>query len=213
MLFVSFSPHRAAARVRALAAVAVLALTLLAAANALLAQMFFEGSDRQRLHAHLRQVREALAASDSAAALALLPERLEHRFAALPDVTLRVQGAYGQPLYEQGTTVPQVVLARAATTPAPLQQWVDAEERRWRGQAVLMRAPLDGAAPLAVVVALDVQRQWAFALRLHAALGVYVLLVCGALAWLARRVLAALVPPQHSGAVLSDVYIPQMTKY
>ena len=183
---------RRCAGVWALAVVGGALLALLALVVALALQMFFESSERARLGAHERQVREVLASTDSAAALAALPERMQRRFGALPDVALRVQGAFGQVLYEQGAPVPQEALARAAAAaPAPLLHWRDGDGRLWRGEVVMMSMPLDGAAPLVVALALDVQQQRLFGLRLQAALALYVLLAAAVLLWLARRVAAA----------------------
>ena len=184
-----FSSSRSAARAARRVAVAGCALlALLALALALAVQMFFESSERARLHAHAQQAREMLQATDSTAALAQLPERLQQRFGALPDVALRVQGAYGQTLYEQGAPVPQAALARAAAArPAPLLHWRDGGGRLWRGEVVQARVPLEGAALLTVALALEVQRQWLFGVRLAVALAAYVLLAGGALLWLARR--------------------------
>lgn len=205
-----FSSSRSAARAARRVAVAGCALlALLALALALAVQMFFESSERARLHAHAQQAREVLAATDSAAALAQLPERLQQRFGALPDVALRVQGAFGQTLYEQGAPVPQEALARAAAArPAPLLHWRDAEGSLWRGEALLMPMPLEGAAPLVVALALEVQQQWLFELRLQAALAAYVLLAAAALLWLARR--AAVAPGSPPAPLPAEKVEPRL---
>ncbi|MBQ9578773.1 MAG: hypothetical protein IJR28_04505 [Ottowia sp.] len=205
----SRSAGRRCAGVWALAVVGCVLQVLLALAVALALQMFFESSERARLGAHERQVREVLASTDSAAALAALSERMQRRFGALPDVALRVQGAYGQILYEQGAPVPRQALSRAAAAaPAPLLHWRDGDGRLWRGKVVMMRMPLESAAPLVVALALDVQQQRLFGLRLQAALVLYVLLAAAVLLWLARRVAA--VQPAREGQALAQRVEPRL---
>lgn len=186
-----------------LAATAALALALLAGACLLALYLFFESGDRARLHAHLQQARALLAQVDDAATLSALPVRLRDSFASLPDLAVRIQGPYGQTLYEQGAQadMPAALLARAPLAPpAPLLRW-SAQGRAWRGGALTMRMPLEGAAPLTAAVALDVQRQQAFLARLACALAAYLVLACALLAWLARRTAAASAP---GGAAPAD---------
>lgn len=173
----------------ALGLCAALALGLMAAACLLALYLFFESGDRARLHAHLQQARAALDRVDDAATLSALPARLHDSFASLPDLAVRIQGPHGQTLYEQGShaAMPPALLARPALAPpAPLVQW-RTPQHSWRGSALVVRMPMDGAAPLTVAMALDVQRQHAFWLRLGWALGAYLLLVWALLAWLLRR--------------------------
>lgn len=175
-------------RVRVLVAVAALTLAVVAAASLLALHLFFESGDRDRLHAHLQEVSALLARVDDTAALAALPEWLHQRFGDEPGLAVRVQGAWGQPLYEQGAqaAMPAALLAQPrAAAPAPLVRWRE-QGRAWHGSALIMRMPLDGAAPLAVAVALDVQRQHAFFTALGAAL--LALVLAG---WLALGLLAA----------------------
>lgn len=214
-MFSSSSSSRSAGRrcagVWALAAVACVLLALQALALSLAVQMFFESSERARLGAHERQAREELTATDSAAALATLPERLQRRFGALPDVALRVQGAFGQVLYEQGTTVPPQALARAvAAAPAPLLHWRDGDGRLWRGEVLRMPVPLESAPPLVVALALEVQQPWLFGVRLRVLLAAYVLLAAAALLWLARRVTLASRLPARTPQVPAQRVEPRL---
>lgn len=170
-------------------AATALALALLAGACLLALFMFFESGDRARLHTHLQQAHDLLAQVDDAVTLLALPVRLRDSFASQPDLAVRIQGPYGQILYEQGTQadMPADLLARAPRAPpAPLRRW-SARGHAWRGSALMMRMPMEGAAPLTAAVALDVQRQQAFLVRLAWALIAYLLLSCTLLAWLARR--------------------------
>ncbi|MDO5288828.1 MAG: hypothetical protein Q4F13_04255 [Pseudomonadota bacterium] len=179
-------------RVRVLAAVAALALGVVAGVCLLALHLFFESGDRDRLHAHLQETSALLARVDDTAALAALPGWLHQRFGDEPGLAVRVQGAHGQPLYEQAAhaAMPAALLARPhAAAPVPLVSWRE-QGRAWRGSALIMRVPLDGAAPLVVAMAVDVQRQHAFFTTLGAVLLGLVLagwLALGLLAGWARR--------------------------
>ncbi len=180
-----------------LTAACALALALLAAVSLLTLRLHFESRDRERLHAHLAEARAMLTRVDQTAALAALPAQLQAHFSDERELAVRVQGAYGQPLYEQGADAgwPAELLARppAAAQPAPLETWHH-QGGHWRGSAVLLRLPLDGAAPLTVAMALEIGPQAAFLTSFGWVLAAYVLLAALLLAllarWLAGRALA-----------------------
>ena len=180
-----------------LTAACALALALLAAVSLLALNLHFESRDRERLHAHLAEARALLSRVDQTAALAALPAQLQAHFSDERELAVRVQGAYGQPLYEQGPDAgwPAELLARprAVAQPAPLVTWRH-QGGAWRGSAVLLRLPLDGAAPLTVAMALEIGPQAAFLASFGWVLAAYVLLAALLLAllarWLARRALA-----------------------
>ena len=192
-----------------LTAACALLLALLAVVSLLALQLHFESRDRERLHAQLQAARALLTSVDHAAALAALPARLHHAFADEGDLAVRVQGALGQPLYEQGpqASLPAHLLARPSPAqPAPLLSW-HLDGRAWRGSAVLMRLPLDGAAPLTVALALDIGAQDAFVTRLRWTLIAYVLLAALAFAllarWLLGRAQSLAIKTRASGALQS----------
>ena len=115
---------------------------------------------------------------------------------------MRVQDPLGQPLYQQGpdTDLPEALLARpsAAAQPAPLVTWRQ-DGHAWRGSAMLIRMPLDGAAPLTVAMALDIAPQATFLTSFGWVLAGYVLLAALGLALLARWLVGrALGPPDNS---------------
>ena len=177
-----------------LTAACTLALALLAAVSLLALNLHFESRDRERLHAHLQQARALLARVDQTAALTALPAQLQAHFEDERDLAVRVQGPQGQALYEQApqAEMPAALLARpsAAAQPAPLVTWRQ-DGRAWRGSALLVRMPLDGAAPLTVAMALDIQPHQAFIASFRWALIGYVLLASLLFAllaqWLVRR--------------------------
>jgi hypothetical protein len=116
---------------------------------------------------------------DNTAALAALPARLDAAFCDEPDLAVRVQGAWDQPLFEQGQrgAIAPALLERASAVaqPGPLMTWVE-KGRTWRGAALRQRMPMEGAAPLTVAVAIDIQPHAAFVARLRWVLAAYVLL-------------------------------------
>ena len=184
---------RAAAATRLgmlLAAACALLLGLLAAVSLLALHLHFESRDRELLHAHLQAARALLVRVDDTAALSALPARFETTFADEPALAVRVQGAYGQPLYEQGPAsgLPPALLARpsASSQPAPLVTWQGDDGRTWRGSALVMRMPLEGASTLTVAMALDIEPHEAFIASFRWALIGYVLLASAAFAVLAR---------------------------
>ncbi|MDO5623864.1 MAG: hypothetical protein Q4G71_04160 [Pseudomonadota bacterium] len=182
----------ASARIWLLAGTGALAQALVASACLLALHLFFEAGDRERLQAHLQEANLLLARVDDAAALSALPARLQHSFSDEPGLAVRVQGAHGQPLYEQGahTAMPPALLARPRSAPpAPLVSWHE-DGHAWRGSALVMRMPLAGAAPLTVAMALDVQRQHAFLVSLRT-----MLLGCVLLGWLALAAIAVWTTP------------------
>lgn len=181
------APSRAKAAALLTAACALL-LALLGAVALLALQLYFESRDRELLQSHLQETRALLVRVDNAAALAALPAQLHAHFADERGLAVRVQGAYDQPLYEQGALAglpPELLAHPSAALPAPLRRWRQ-DGRAWRGSAAVMRMPLDGAAPLVVAVALDIQPHVAFTGALRWALIGYVLLatlVFGVLAY------------------------------
>jgi hypothetical protein len=184
------SPRRLAL---VLTAAATLALALLAAVVLLALQLHFEARDRDQLQRELAQARQVLAGVDDTAALAAMParlaERFDERFNEQAALAVRIQNPLGQPLYERlpAAAMPPALLAQPALAPpAPLLSW-DADGSRWRGSALLMRMPLDGAAPLTVAVALRIERDTHFLQRLRWVLGAYVALAALALGALAQR--------------------------
>ena len=181
----SASPTRLAL---GLSAACALLLALLAAISLLALQLHFESRDRTQLQSHLQTTRGLLTGVDNAAALAALPARLQAALADEPQLAVRVQGGLGQPLYEQGqpTALPASLLAQpGAAQPIALLQWQQ-DGHSWRGGALLMRLPLDGAAPLTVAMALDIQAQTTFLSSLRWALLAYVLLATLLFGLLAR---------------------------
>jgi hypothetical protein len=190
------APPQARRLALTLAAAATLALALLAAVVALAVQMHFEAGDRELLHRQLEQARQVLASVDDTAALADMPARMAALFDDQPALAVRIQGPLAQPLYEKqpSAAMPPALLARPALAqPAPLLTW-QAGGAHWRGSALVMRMPMDGAAPLTVAVALQIERDQDFAQRLWLVLAAYVLLAAPALAgftwWACRRALA-----------------------
>ncbi|WP_333705147.1 hypothetical protein [Ottowia beijingensis] len=185
-----------------LTAACTLALALLAAVSLLALNLHFESRDRERLHAHLAEARALLARVDQTAALTSLPAQLRAQFGDEADLAVRVQDPLGQPLYQQGpnTDLPEALLARpsAAAQPAPLVTWRQ-DGHAWRGSAMLIRMPLDGAAPLTVAMALDIAPQATFLTSFGWVLAGYVLLAALGLALLARWLVGrALGPPDNS---------------
>ena len=173
----------------ALAAAGMLALALLAAVVLLALQMHFEARDRALLHRELEQARQVLGGVDDTAALAGMPARLAGVFDGQPALAVRIQGPLGQPLYEKlpRAAMPAALLSRPAPAqPAPLVTW-QADGASWRGNALVMRMPMDGAAPLTVAVALQVEQSEDFLGRLRWVLAAYVLLASLGLAALAWR--------------------------
>lgn len=170
------------------------ALSLLGAVVWLALHLHFEAQDRRTLHAHLGQARVLLTRVDNTGALAALPQQLQAQFGNRTELAVRVQGAWQQLLYEQvpQAQMPQALLERPSLSPpAPLLSWQAEDGVRWRGSALRISLPLDGAAPLTVAMALDVQQRQAFALSLGRVILAYVLLAtlaCAALgAWVQRR--------------------------
>ena len=181
----SASPTRLAL---GLSAACALLLALLAAISLLALQLHFESRDRTQLQSHLQTTRGLLTGVDNAAALAALPARLQAALADEPQLAVRVQGGLGQPLYEQGppAALPASLMAQpSAAHPIALLQWQQ-DGHSWRGGALLMRLPLDGAAPLTVAMALDIQAQTIFLSSLRWALLAYVLLATLLFGLLAR---------------------------
>ncbi|MFT4195541.1 hypothetical protein [Ottowia sp.] len=175
-----------------LAAAAALLLALLAAVVLLALRMHFEAQGRALLHRELAQAQQVLAGVDDTAALAAMPARMADVFGAQPALAVRIQGPLGQPLYEKlpRANLPPALLARPALAPpGPLVTW-QADGTHWRGSALVMRMPLDGAAPLTVAMALEVAHDEDFLRHLRAVLAAYVLLAALALAalagWLGR---------------------------
>ena len=163
-------------------------LALLAAVGVLALQLHFESRDRDQLHAHLSAARALLASVDSAGALTVLPARLQASFGDEPELAVRVQGALDQPLYEQGAQVgmPARLLSHpSAAQPAPLLTWRQ-DGRAWRGSALAMRLPMEGASTLTVAMALDIERHESFIASFRWALIGYVVLAALAFALLAR---------------------------
>ena len=198
------APTQTAPPVRSLAltltAAAALALALLAAVVLLVVQMHFEAGDRELLHSELEQARQVLASVDDAAALAQMPARLAALFDDQPALAVRIQGPLGQPLYEKlpkAAMPPALLTQPALAPPAPLLTWQTAGAH-WRGSALVMRLSMDGAAPLTVAMARQVDRDQDFMQRLRLVLAAYVLLAALGLAaltrWACRRALA------HGGA-------------
>ena len=179
-----------------LASACALALALLAAVSLLALNLYFESRDRERLHAYLAEARGLLAQVDQTAALTALPAQLQVHFGDEHGLAMRVQDPLGQPLYEQAPVaeLPAALLARpsAAAQPAPLVSWRQ-DGHAWRGSAMQVRMPLDGAAPLTVAVAVDIGAQAAFLTHFSWVLVAYVLLAALLLAllahWLVRRAL------------------------
>ena len=171
-----------------LSAACALLLGLLAAICLLALQLHFESRDRKQLQSHLHTTQALLASVDNAAALAALPARLAGALPGPQLLAVRVQGALGQPLYEQGahTAMPASLLAQPGVAlPIALHSWQH-DGHHWRGSALRMRLPLDGAAPLTVAMALDVQPQALFLASLRWALVGYVLLAALLFGLLAR---------------------------
>lgn len=177
------------------ALVASLALALLGGAALLALNLHFEAQDRSTLHSHLQQARKLLARVDSAHALAALPAQLDAAFASHHDLALRVQGAQEPPLFEQrSANMPRALLAHpVATAAAPLHTWRERGpegERIWRGIVMQLPLPQEGAAPLTVALALDIQHHEAFSASFrHALIGYVALaaLACALLGWWAAR--------------------------
>ena len=164
------------------------ALALLAAVTLLAMSLHFEAQDRESLHQQMEKVRAVLARVDNAEALATLAPQLELVLGGQAHLAVRVQGAHGQPLFEQSTPAqwPRDLLARASPSDlAPLVTW-RAGPSTWRGMARILRMPLDGAAPLTVAAALDVQDHESFLASFRIALIGYVTFAVLAFALLAR---------------------------
>ena len=70
--------------------------------------------------------------------------------------------------------------------PAPLITWRSDDGRAWRGSALAMRLPMEGASTLTVAVALDIERHESFIASFRWALIGYVVLAALAFALLAR---------------------------
>ena len=176
-----------------LTAAAATLLALLAVVVVLALQLHFEAHDRDLLHRQLAQARQLLARVDNTGALAELPGRMANTFGDQSALAVRIQGALGQPLYEKlpQAEMPPALLARAAlAAPAPLVTW-EAAGTHWRGAALVMRMPMDGAAPLTVAMATDVERDQGFLARFRLVLIAYVLLATLVLAlaawWTTKR--------------------------
>lgn len=172
---------------------AAAALALLALVALLAVQMHLEAGQRDLLLGELERARQVLAGVDDTAALAAMPARVAATFDHQGDLAVRIQGAAGQPLYDKlpEAAMPPALLARpAAAPPAPLVTW-QAGSAAWRGSALVMRIPLDGAAPLTVAMALRIDRDQDFLQRLRLVLAAYVLLAWLGLAaldwWVNRR--------------------------
>ncbi len=175
------------------ALVASVALALLGGVTLLALSLHFEAQDRDILHGHLQQARSLLARVDNTGALATLPYELNAAFATQKNLAVRVQGAYGQPLFEQHAEaqMPAGLLARPATAPpVPLVTWHEGHDV-WRGSAMVMPLPMPGAAPLTVAMALDIHHHEAFVISFRRALIGFVLLASAACAllggWVVRR--------------------------
>ena len=190
-------PHRGASLATRLtwlfALVASLALAVLGAVTLLALNLHFEAQDREVLHAHMQRARSLLARVDNTGALSALPQDLHAAFVTQKDLAVRVQGAYGQPLFEQRSEaqMPAALLARPATAPpVPLRDWREGRHS-WRGSAMVMPLPMPGAAPLTVAMALDIGHQQTCVTSLRRAWIGYVLLaaaVCALLGgWAVRR--------------------------
>ena len=178
-------------------AVLALALSLLAAVALLALNLHFEARDRERLHRHVEQARGLLARVDNTAALAGVPQTFVAEFGQRPDLAVRIQGAYAQPLWElrPEAQIPETLMDRPGLSPpAPLVTWRD-DAHVWRGIAMRVPLPMPGAAPLTVAMALDIQPHEHFVANLRRVLIAYVLLATaiGALLthWVARRQLRA----------------------
>lgn len=174
-------------------AVASVALALLGGITLLALSLHFEAQDRALLHNHLQQARHLLARVDNTGALSMLAGDLDKAFSRYPDLAVRVQGAYGQPLFEQlpDAQMPTALLARpSASPPAPLVTW-RTEHGVWRGSAMVMPLPMPGAAPLTVAMAMDIHHHDAFITRFrHALIGYVVLAALGCAllgGWAVRR--------------------------
>ena len=175
------------------ALVSGLALAVLAGVTLLALNLHFETQDRDVLHAQLQRARSLLARVDNTGALSTLPDELQRAFVLQKGLAIRVQGAYGQPLFEQRSEaqMPAALLAKPATAPpVPLLHWREGPTA-WRGSAMVMPLPMPGAAPLTVAMALDVSQQDLFFTSLRRVLIGYVLLaaaVCALLGgWAVRR--------------------------
>lgn len=182
----SASPSVARAPALWLTAAAVMLVALLAVVAVLALQMHFEARDRDLLHQQLAHARRLLAGVDSTGALAELPGRMATTFGDQSALAVRIQGALGQPLYEKlpQADMPPALLARPAlAAPAPLVTWA-AAGTHWRGAALVMRMPMDGAAALTVAMATDVGRDLDFLSRFRLVLIAYVLIATLVLALL-----------------------------
>lgn len=181
------------------ALVASVALTVLGGVTLLALNLHFETQDRGTLHSHMQQARALLSRVDNTGALAALPAQLQAAFASHHDLAVRVQGAYAQTLFDQQSAgMPTRLLAHPATAhPVPLLTWQepanhDSHEgaRLWRGSAMMMPLPMEGAAPLTVAMALDIHHHEAFIASFRNALLSYVglaALACALLGWWAAR--------------------------
>jgi len=173
----------------ALVLAAAPALALLALAALLAVQMHLEAGQRELLLGELERARQVLAGVDDAAALSAMPARIAATFDNQSELAVRIQGAAGQPLYDKlpEAAMPAALLASPAPAPpAPLVTW-QAGNAAWRGSALIMRMPLDGASPLTVAMALRVERDQDFLHRLRLVLAAYALLAWLALAALGWR--------------------------
>ena len=84
--------------------------------------------------------------------------------------------------------LPPALLAQpsASSQPAPLITWHGDDGRAWRGSALAMRLPMEGASTLTVAMALDIERHESFIASFRWALIGYVVLAALAFALLAR---------------------------
>lgn len=179
------------------ALVASVVLAVLGGVTLLALNLHFEAQDRGTLHSHMQQARSLLARVDSTGALAA---QLRAAFASHDNLAVHVQGAHAQTLFDQQSAgMPADLLAHPATAhPAPLFTWREPDlgaaheggARIWRGSAMVMPLPLEGAAPLTVAMALDIHHHEAFIASFRNALIGYVLLAalaCALLGWWAAR--------------------------
>jgi hypothetical protein len=174
--------------------VTVLALGLMAAVTWLTLSIQMQGQDRRALQERMTAAQKLLMQVDGAGNLAHLPLRLEAEFGRDTRLAILVQGAFGQVLYQQqiASGAPGVPDARGLSNQGllALRTWNDGH-RLWRGIVAPVQTQMTGAAPLGMVMALDVTAQQRFMNSLALTLTAYVLLAALACAlafiWLLRR--------------------------